>query len=43
MMFVLIKGNITGAITGVGTAYLSGAPEFTSGFSFVLFNLYFSM
>jgi len=24
---------MTGAISGAGTAYLSGAPEFTSGFS----------
>jgi formate hydrogenlyase subunit 3/multisubunit Na+/H+ antiporter MnhD subunit len=25
--------NTTGATCGVGTAYLSGVPEFTSGFS----------
>ena len=27
--------NTTGATCGVGTAYLSGVPEFTSGFSVV--------
>jgi hypothetical protein len=26
------KSNTTGATTGVGTTYPSGAPEFTSGF-----------
>jgi len=31
--WVCNKSNTTGVTSGAGTAYLSGAPEFTPGFS----------
>jgi len=33
MMFVLLNSNMTDATSGAGTAYTSGAIEFTTGYS----------
>jgi hypothetical protein len=44
-MFVSYNSNMTGVTSGTGTAYRSGAPQFTPGIvvGFALLDLMFSL